>query len=115
MVDDVRSFRIEVPDDVLRDLRERLERTRWPERETAGDWSQGVPLASCRRLPADHHPRDPRGDRLWVTDLAGSVHVAALDGSNRRYVLLAQGNLTGIAYAQLRHSEARRQLTALSG
>lgn len=32
-------FRIEIPDAQLRDLRERLERTRWPERETVGDWS----------------------------------------------------------------------------
>ena len=37
-------FRIEVPDADLEDLRERLSRTRWPERECVADWSQGVPL-----------------------------------------------------------------------
>jgi len=28
----------------LDDLHDRLRRARWPERETVGDWSQGVPL-----------------------------------------------------------------------
>jgi epoxide hydrolase len=38
-------FRIEIPRADVADLGERLRRTRWPERETVGDWSQGVPLA----------------------------------------------------------------------
>jgi pimeloyl-ACP methyl ester carboxylesterase len=46
----MRPFRIEIPDAELRDLRERLERTRWPEEETVGDWSQGVPLSYLREL-----------------------------------------------------------------
>jgi pimeloyl-ACP methyl ester carboxylesterase len=32
------------------DLRARLARTRWPERETVDDWSQGLPLAYAREL-----------------------------------------------------------------
>ena len=32
---------------------------------------------------------------------AGSVYSAGLDGSNRRTLLGAQGNLTGIAYVEL--------------
>ena len=38
-------FRIEIPQADIADLGERLRRTRWPEPETVGDWSQGVPLA----------------------------------------------------------------------
>ncbi len=49
---DVTEFRIEVPDAELDDLRARLRRTRWPDRETVGDWSQGVPLAYLRALCA---------------------------------------------------------------
>ncbi|HEX8858853.1 MAG TPA: epoxide hydrolase [Actinomycetes bacterium] len=45
-------FRVEVADEDLRDLRERLRRTRWPEAETVGDWSQGVPLDYLRELCA---------------------------------------------------------------
>ena len=49
----VRPFRIDVPESDLVDLRERLSRTRWPERETVDDWSQGIPLAYMREL-CDH-------------------------------------------------------------
>jgi pimeloyl-ACP methyl ester carboxylesterase len=49
----VESFRIEVPDAELDDLRTRLRATRWPERETVDDWSQGVPLAYLTEL-CDH-------------------------------------------------------------
>ncbi|GAA4455350.1 epoxide hydrolase [Phytohabitans houttuyneae] len=46
-------YRIDVPQADLDDLRDRLRRTRWPERETVDDWSQGVPLAYLRDL-CDH-------------------------------------------------------------
>jgi pimeloyl-ACP methyl ester carboxylesterase len=48
----VTPFRIDVPDAELEDLRDRLRRTRWPERETVTDRSQGVPLAELRALCA---------------------------------------------------------------
>jgi hypothetical protein len=43
---------------------------------------------------------DVRGDRMFVTDLAGSIYCANLDGSNRRPIAMAQGNLSGIAYGE---------------
>lgn len=43
-------FRIDVAEADLRDLRDRLARTRWPEAATVGDWSQGVPLEYLRDL-----------------------------------------------------------------
>jgi hypothetical protein len=51
---------------------------------------------------------DPPGRRMFVTDLAGSVYLSDIDGSRRREILYAQGNLTGIAYAELRASGAAR-------
>jgi DNA-binding beta-propeller fold protein YncE len=44
---------------------------------------------------------DVPGDRLFVTDFAGSIYSAHLDGSGERNFLFAQGNLTGIAYAEI--------------
>ena len=44
---------------------------------------------------------DVPGDRMFVTDFAGSIYSAHLDGSGERNFLYAQGNLTGIAYAEI--------------
>ena len=44
---------------------------------------------------------DVPGNRMFVTDIAGSVYSADLDGSSERNFLYAQGNLTGIAYAEI--------------
>jgi sugar lactone lactonase YvrE len=44
---------------------------------------------------------DVPGDRMFVTDFAGSVYSADLDGKNERNFLYGQGNLTGIAYTKI--------------
>jgi hypothetical protein len=44
---------------------------------------------------------DVPGDRMFVTDFAGSMYSAKLDGSEERNFLYAQGNLTGIAYTEI--------------
>jgi pimeloyl-ACP methyl ester carboxylesterase len=47
---EVRPFTLDIAEADLDDLRERLSRTRWPERETVDDWSQGVPLAYLQEV-----------------------------------------------------------------
>jgi sugar lactone lactonase YvrE len=44
---------------------------------------------------------DVPGDRMFVTDFAGSLYSARLDGSGERNFLYAQGNLTGVAYTEI--------------
>src|SRR5256885_3173155 len=46
----IRPFRVDVPEEALVDLRRRIAATRWPERETVADASQGVPLATMQKL-----------------------------------------------------------------
>jgi len=46
----VRPFAVSVPDSEIEDLKQRLARTRWPDPETTGDWSQGVRVANARSL-----------------------------------------------------------------
>ena len=46
----IRPFRVGFPDEDLVELRRRIEATRWPERETVGDDTQGVPLATMQEL-----------------------------------------------------------------
>jgi pimeloyl-ACP methyl ester carboxylesterase len=55
--DAIRPFRIEIPEDALVDLRRRIAGTRWPERETVADQSQGVQLATLQELAG-----------YWATD-----------------------------------------------
>src|SRR5499427_373769 len=47
---EIRPFRVNVPEEALVDLRRRLTATRWPDRETVGDRSQGAPLPKMQAL-----------------------------------------------------------------
>src|SRR5215212_10144066 len=53
----VRDFHIDVPQEELDDLRQRILATRWPEKEPVTDFSQGVPLATMQKLA-----------RYWATE-----------------------------------------------
>lgn len=46
----IRPFRFHVPDEALADLRRRIATTKWPQRETVTDASQGVQLATMQKL-----------------------------------------------------------------
>ncbi len=48
MGDDIRPFRIEVPEALLDDLRDRLARTGWPDQIPGSEWDYGTD----RRVPA---------------------------------------------------------------
>jgi hypothetical protein len=48
---------------------------------------------------------DVPGNRMSVTDLGGSVYSAKLYGSEKRAFLFAQGNLSGVAYAEITSKE----------
>ena len=53
----IRPFYVNVPEEELTELRRRINATRWPERETVPDPSQGVQLALMQALA-----------RYWATD-----------------------------------------------
>src|SRR5215475_5411781 len=53
----IRPFTIEIPEAEIEALRARIAATRWPEKETVADQSQGVPLATMQALA-----------RYWATD-----------------------------------------------
>jgi pimeloyl-ACP methyl ester carboxylesterase len=54
---EMRPFDVDIPEDALDDLSGRIAATRWPEKETVSDESQGVPLAMTQELA-----------RYWATD-----------------------------------------------
>jgi pimeloyl-ACP methyl ester carboxylesterase len=49
-VEAIRPFTLAVPQTQLDDLKARIALTRWPERETVSDWSQGAPLTAVQDL-----------------------------------------------------------------
>jgi pimeloyl-ACP methyl ester carboxylesterase len=53
----IRPFKVNVPESELTELRRRVEATKWPERETVADQTQGVQLATIQALA-----------RYWATD-----------------------------------------------
>jgi pimeloyl-ACP methyl ester carboxylesterase len=57
VADTIRPFHVNVPEAALVDLRQRIKGTRWPDKETVTDHSQGVPLATMKELA-----------RYWATD-----------------------------------------------
>ena len=48
---------------------------------------------------------DVAGDRMFVTDLGGSVYSAKLNGSQKKVLAYAQGNLSGVTYAEITSTE----------
>jgi len=64
----IQPFRIAVPDTGLADLKDRLQRTRWPDPECVDDWSQGIPLAYTQELAS-----------YWVNEYDWRTREAALN------------------------------------
>lgn len=46
----IKPFKVQISDQQLDDLNQRLALTRWPEKETVADWSQGTPLEYTKTL-----------------------------------------------------------------
>ena len=46
----IKDFSINIPEEKLDDLKKRLELTRWPDKETPSDWTQGIPSVSYTHL-----------------------------------------------------------------
>lgn len=53
----IRPFSVDIPEEAIDDLRRRIAATRWPEKETVADQSQGVQLATIQELA-----------RYWASD-----------------------------------------------
>jgi hypothetical protein len=101
------------PIDLDLDLHNRM--MYWTDR---GDPPRGNTVNRAPMDPAPGKPNDPeivfadlmegiglaldlKNRRMFMTDLGGSVYSANLDGTNKKTLLFAEGNLSGIAYAKL--------------
>jgi hypothetical protein len=89
--DAIRPFHVKVPEAALVDLRQRIKDTRWPDKETVTDHSQGVPLATMKELA-----------RYWAADYdwrkceaklnALPQFVTTIDGVNIHFIQVRSKN-----------------------
>lgn len=90
----IKPFAYRAPQSALDDLKQRLARTRWPDRETVSDWLQGAPLTKLREL-VDYWRRDydwRRCERVLARIPQFETHI---DGLNFHFI-----------HARSRHSDA---------
>ena len=90
-VDNIRAFAIDVPQAALDDLKERLARTRWPEKETVDDWDQGIPLAYAQELAA-YWREDYDWRRVEAQLNAWPNHLATIDGLDIHFLHVRSPN-----------------------
>ncbi|MEY8242728.1 MAG: epoxide hydrolase [Gammaproteobacteria bacterium] len=99
---EIRKFQLEVTDAVLDDLKKRLSMTRWPNKETPEDWSQGIPLGYMQELcdywqhEYDWRAREERLNRFpqFITEIDGvDIHFIHLPSvhENARPLIITHG------------------------
>jgi pimeloyl-ACP methyl ester carboxylesterase len=81
----IRTFRISVPEEAVVDLRERIAATRWPDRETVRDQSQGLPLAAMQDL-ARHWRTDYDWRKIETRLNALPQFVTEIDGLDIHFI-----------------------------
>lgn len=81
----IRPFHYRAPDEALADLRRRLAATKWPERETVSDTTQGVTLATMQKV-ADYwqHHHDWRRAEAQLN--AYPAFITAIDGLDIHFI-----------------------------
>jgi pimeloyl-ACP methyl ester carboxylesterase len=90
----LRPFRVNVPDDVLTDLRGRLERTRFPDEIGGIGWAHGLPLGRLREIV-----------RYWLDGYDWRVHEARLN-RYQQFITTVDGQPIHFLHVRSRHQAA---------
>lgn len=77
----IKPYKINIPDEQVKDLHERLKNTRWPHAIKDTGWERGVPLSYAKKL-ADHwlHKFDWRKQEAWLNSYP--QFMAEIDGQH---------------------------------
>ncbi len=81
----IRPFKVHIPDKALKDLKVRLQATRWPDKETVDDSSQGVQLAKLQLL-AKHWETDYDWRKVEAKLNALPQFVTTIDGVEIQFI-----------------------------
>ena len=87
----IRPFHVKVPEELLVDLRRRLAATRWPDRETVTDQSQGVPLEKLQAL-VRYWGKDYDWRKVEANLNALPQFVTTIDGVDIHFIHVRSGN-----------------------
>ena len=88
---EIRPFTLAIAEEQIADLHRRLDNTRWPDRETVADWSQGAPLAEVQAL-CEHWCRnyDWRATESRLNSLG--QYVTSIDGLDIHFLHIRSGH-----------------------
>jgi pimeloyl-ACP methyl ester carboxylesterase len=81
----IRPFQVNVPEEELTELRRRINATRWPERETVTDTTQGVQLATMQKL-ADYWAKDYDWRKIEAKLKAVPNFITEIDGLDIHFI-----------------------------
>ncbi len=119
--DDIRPFRVDVPEAVLDDLRDRLQRTRWPDQIPGSGWDYGTDLTYLQDL-CDTWRTSSTGARRktkfnrwphFLTEIDGQqIHFihARSDNPHALPLIVTHGWPGSVAGVPRRHRTAARRL-----
>src|SRR5258708_40218527 len=83
--DAIRPFHIDIPQTALDDLHQRVVATKWPERETVADASQGVQLGTMKKL-ADYWAKDYDWRKIEAKLNALPQFITTIDGLDIHFI-----------------------------
>jgi len=81
----IRPFHVNIPEEALVDLKRRIRTTRWPDKETVADASQGVRLATMRKL-ADYWEKEYDWRKVEAKLAALPQFVTTIDGVDIHFI-----------------------------
>ena len=81
----IRPFRVSFPNDDLMDLRKRVKATRWPDKETVSDETQGVRLATMQKL-AQYWANEHDWSKCEAKLNSFPNHIAEIDGLDIHFI-----------------------------
>jgi len=81
----IRPFKIHVPDAAIKDLRKRIMETRWPDKETVADQSQGAKLSKLKGL-ADYWSKDYDWRKVEAKLNAYPQFITTIDGIDIHFI-----------------------------
>ena len=104
--DAIRPFRVNIPEERLKDLRRRIAATQWPEQELVSDASQGVQLATMKKL-ADYWAKNYDWRKTEAKLNSYPQFITNIDGLDIHFIHVKSKNPNALPSSSLTVGPAR--------